>query len=303
MIERLKENKSLQTDFSKTIISHSQLDMWQSCPHKWKLRYKDKIKISDASMNMTFGTAIHNTLQKFLDLYYNNTSEFKTFDPEDFFEQNLKEVYKKDLQSSGGKNFTTKEEFAEFLQDGKDIIRYIKNNKSKYFKKKDWEYVGYEIPLQILYKNNVSIVLYMDNVFYNKKEDYLLVDDLKTSTKGWSDYDKNDKTKRGQVLGYKYFIAQRYGIEPEKIKSKFTILRRKVDLNPDYPKLNRVQEYEPPSGSRASKEYLNMYDEFVDACFTEKGKIKEQHYEKRPSKHNCKFCPYNGTKHCEGFTE
>ena len=51
--------------FQKT-ISYSQMSMYLQCPKKWALQYRDGQKIYKPSINMTFGTAIHETLQNYL---------------------------------------------------------------------------------------------------------------------------------------------------------------------------------------------------------------------------------------------
>jgi hypothetical protein len=43
---------------------------------------------------------------------------------------------------------------------------------------------------------------YIDLIIYNKKLDEYTIFDIKTSTKGWSKWEKGDKTKHNQL----YFI-------------------------------------------------------------------------------------------------
>ena len=44
--------------------------MYNQCPHKWKLIYKDKVKVFTSSIHTVFGTSIHETIQEYLTKVY-----------------------------------------------------------------------------------------------------------------------------------------------------------------------------------------------------------------------------------------
>ena len=71
IIKQIQEYKPITVDlaFQKT-ISFSQLSMYLSCPKKWSLQYRDGHKIPSFSINMTFGTSMHETLQNYLHVMY-----------------------------------------------------------------------------------------------------------------------------------------------------------------------------------------------------------------------------------------
>ena len=54
-------------------ISYSQLSMFSECPHKWKLNYIDKLRVSEPSIHLLFGTAMHEVIQKYLNVMYQYT--------------------------------------------------------------------------------------------------------------------------------------------------------------------------------------------------------------------------------------
>ena len=56
-------------------ISYSQLSMFSECPHKWKLNYIDKLKVSEPSIHLLFGTAMHEVIQKYLNVMYEYTAK------------------------------------------------------------------------------------------------------------------------------------------------------------------------------------------------------------------------------------
>ena len=53
-------------------ISYSQLSMYGDCPLRWKLNYVDKLRISESNIHLIFGTAMHETLQLYLEIMYND---------------------------------------------------------------------------------------------------------------------------------------------------------------------------------------------------------------------------------------
>jgi len=49
-------------------ISYSQISMFNECPHRWKLNYVDKLKISESNIYLIFGTAMHEVIQTHLEV-------------------------------------------------------------------------------------------------------------------------------------------------------------------------------------------------------------------------------------------
>ncbi len=77
-------------------ISYSQMSLFRQCPHRWKLQYKDKIKPFSSSIHTVFGTAIHETVQAYLDVMYTETgAAADRLDLEDDFHYHFTEEYKK----------------------------------------------------------------------------------------------------------------------------------------------------------------------------------------------------------------
>ena len=44
--------------------------MWSKCPYRWKLNYIDEIREDGGNIHTLFGTAMHETLQKYLDVFF-----------------------------------------------------------------------------------------------------------------------------------------------------------------------------------------------------------------------------------------
>ena len=59
-------------------VSYSQYTMYANCPHQWKLNYMDGNRTFDPSLHLVFGTAMHETLQSWLDVLYNKSPKEAT---------------------------------------------------------------------------------------------------------------------------------------------------------------------------------------------------------------------------------
>ena len=84
-------------------ISYSQLSMYTQCPKKWALQYRDGHKVREQSIHMTFGTALHETLQMYLDVMYNKSAaEADRIDlVNDFSQIRIEKVVKKEKHKKG----------------------------------------------------------------------------------------------------------------------------------------------------------------------------------------------------------
>ena len=130
---------------------------------------------------------------------------------------------------------------------------------------------------------------FIDLVLYDKTLDKYTIYDIKTSTRGWSDYEKKDQTKVNQILLYKKFFSRARGIPEDKVDVQFFIVRRKINENLEYlPK--RVQEFIPAHGTKKVKDAFEDIQNFVKDAFTIEGEYQEKKYSKNIDK--CKFCPY-----------
>ena len=195
----------------------------------------------------------------------------------------------------------------EFFEDGVAILEWFKKKRSRYFSKKGTYLVGCELPIIIapnkMY-NNVLYMGYLDVVTYCETTDTFKIIDIKTSTKGWNDYAKKDEDKQYQLLLYKQYFSEQYGIPLDKIEIEFFILKRKVldmdDENIMSPyQAYRVQQFTPPSGKIKLGRAKNAINSFINECFNSSGQIKDADYPKSPSKWNCNFCPYKeDQEHC-----
>ena len=304
----LKTTSSLNiNDSTKKKISFSQYSKWAKCPRSWKLSYIDKIKISRPSMALTFGTSFHETLQHYLKVLY--TDSVKKADQiilHEMLQEQMMNNYALDVSNNGGVHFSKPEEIKEYWQDGCEILDYIRKNRLKYFSTKGMELVGIELPLLVQASDtndNVLYLGYLDLVMYDKDLDKIIVYDIKTSTKGWTDKEKKDKVKTSQVVLYKKYFSKLLDYPIEKIDVIFWIVRRKVWENPDNPfiKTKRIQEFVPTAGTKTLKDVTRNVDQFISSCFNTDGSYNtEAPYPavKGVDGDNCKWCEFKGHEGC-----
>jgi len=280
-------------------ISYSQMSMYRSCPRKWALQYRDGHYTSESSIHMTFGTAIHETIQYYLDVMYEKSgAEADRIDLETYFEERFREAYLKDYKSNKNVHFSNPAEMKEFFDDGVEIIKYIKKKRNQYFSKRGWYLVKCELPLLITPNNAYKNVLYrgyLDVVLYHEPTNTIKIIDIKTSTRGWGDKDKKNEDKQFQLLLYKKFFAQQYNFPIENIDIEFFIVKRKLYESEDYV-IPRIQLFKPASGKIKLSRAEKAINEFIEQTFTPEGKHNEGYYPANPSKFNCGFCPFKNNK-------
>lgn len=295
---RKKSEREVNYGYEKA-ISYSQMSMYRSCPKKWALQYRDGHKISEQSIHMTFGTAIHEAIQHYLDTMYDvSGAEADRINIEDYFEERFRETYLKDYKSNKNVHFSNPAEMKEFYDDGINILTYFKKKRGSYFNKKGWKLVQCELPLLVspnpMYKN-VLYRGYLDVVMYHEPTNTIKIIDIKTSTRGWNDKAKKDEDKQFQLILYKKLFAEQYNFPVENINVEFFIVKRKLYESEDYV-IPRIQIFKPASGKIKMSRAEKAMNEFIEDVFTKDAKFKEVILSPNPSKWNCGFCPYKNKK-------
>jgi hypothetical protein len=97
-----------------------------------------------------------------------------------------------------------------------------------------------------------------------------------------------------QLVFYKKFFNELYGVPLENIEVEFFILRRKIWENTDY-NITRIQLYKPAAGRNKLSKAQKILDNFIKECFDSKGKPLVKEHTKIVS-NMCKWCPFNDKK-------
>jgi hypothetical protein len=277
-------------------VSYSQYTMFANCPHKWKLTYMDGHKQFDPSLHLVFGTAIHETLQSWLDTLYNKSlSEANEMDLGKMLYESMVTEYKA-MRDETAKDFSTPSQMKEFLEDGLEILNYVIKNRGDYFNTRQLRLVGIELPIytKVNKTHNINIMGFLDLVFEDTYTNKLEIWDIKTSTMGWNKWQKADETKTAQLILYKKFLSEQYGYPIDRIGVKYFIVKRKLTEGMMYAQ-KRVQEFIPANGSVTVKKIEKRFESFIRNSFNEDGTYKtDSEYPAMAGKNNknCKYCSF-----------
>jgi len=258
-------------------VSFSQYQIYKNCQHQWYLNYVKKLQPFKPSIHLIFGTAFHETIQNYLQVMYDKSgTEADKIHLPTYFKTKLIELY---TENSKEEHFSSPQELSEFYEDAVAILDFFKKKRKLFFSKKNTELVGIEIPILAPIVEGIENVVmkgFIDLVIYNKTVDKYTIYDIKTSTRGWSDYEKKDQTKVSQILLYKKMFSQLRNIPEDKIDVQFFIVRRKINEALEYPPA-RVQEFIPAHGVKKVNDAMNDFQEFVRNVFTVQGDYQEKY--------------------------
>ena len=279
-------------------ISYSQLSMFNECPLRWKLNYVDDLSISEPSIHLLFGTAMHEVIQTWLEvMYHDSIKNADKLNLEQRLHDKMYERFQIDKEAYG-KNPCTLEEMKEFFNDGVAILDFVKKKRADYFQKRQYELVGCEVPIEVMLKKDIKMVGYLDIVLKHKPTDTITIIDIKTSTRGWNKLMKADKNKTQQLLLYKQFYSKQYDVPIENIDVEYFIVKRKLWENTDFPQ-KRVQKFVPASGTVSMNKVNNGLNLFLENAFDDKGEYRTDKIFALPSKKACRFCEFKNTEYCD----
>lgn len=279
-------------------ISYSQYSVWATCPHQWYNSYVLNLNPYSNSIHTLFGTAMHETLQNYLTVMFENSGAYAdtTIKLDQYFQDVFIKLYQEHYEKTG-QHISSAVEMREFFEDGKAILEWFRKKRSKYFTNRGYRLVGIELPLLVNVSNNIFLKGFIDVVIYDTDLDKLYIYDIKTSTRGWSDKEKKDEKKTAQLLLYKEFFAKQYNFDVEKIEVEFFIVKRKIFETDDFV-IPRINQFKPASGKGKRRKAVDNIERFVTDCFDSVGKAIEKPYTKIVGESSCKWCPYSGTEHC-----
>ena len=272
-------------------ISWSQVQQWKSCPYKWKLAYVDGHRQWVDNIYTVYGKALHATMQTYLEEMYNESIvKADKLDLPNMLLDRLKYYYSEGVKAADGKHFSTQKELSEFCIQGAKGLEWFKKHRADYFQKKNWELVGIEVQLEEKYRH-VEVLGFIDVLMRNTKTGRYKVIDIKTSTRGWK-YEKKDPMKKGQLIFYKKFVAEKYNIDVNLIDIEFVIVKRLLWEKSDFVQ-KYIQRWEPPSAQVSINKTFKDVDVFIDECFNKDGSYKvDATYKKLGLQNNCKWCEF-----------
>jgi hypothetical protein len=293
---KIKNYQPKEVDYRyQSTVSYSQYSMWRRCPHQWALAYLKGLAPYTASIHTIFGTAVHETMQHYLQVMYDQSGA--AADREDIvgmFNERFKSIYKTEFEKTK-QHFSNPDEMREFYEDGVNILEWFKKHRSQFFTTRNVVLLGIEMPLMVGLSKNLFLKGYIDFVLYDKDLDKVYIYDIKTSRSGWNDKAKKDDIKLAQILLYKEYFAKQYNIDIDKIEVEFFILKRKIWENDSFT-IPYISSFKPPSGKIKRKQAADKFNTFLIECFDSEGKMINKDHPKIVSKESCTYCPFNNNK-------
>lgn len=279
-------------------ISYGQYRTYAECPNRWKLTYVDKIRPYTPSIHTCFGTSFHETLQHYLSIFFlDSVKSADNIDLHQYLLARMRENYKSDLNKLNGAHFSTSKEIHDFYEEGCAILDWFKKYRGNYFNSRSYELVGIEIPLYTpASKKHPNLIIngFLDLVIRDKSDNRLIVWDIKTSMRGWSEAKKSDKLTASQLVMYKMFLSEQYNIDVDSIDISYFIVKRQIYEDSMYPQ-KRVQTFIPASGKLTRKKLRADLDKFIDTVFLADGTYnKDIEYPAITGEKNvnCKYCSF-----------
>ena len=300
LVKEVWESKLKQKPSQNKHISYSQLNSFANCQKQWYLQYVKKLAPYEGSIHAMFGTAMHETIQTWLEtLYHDKVKTANEMDLNALLYENMVKAYKSTKAQNSFQEFTSLDEMNMFYLDGKHILNFLKKKRGGYFSTKGTYLAGVETLLYQELRPGVQFKGFIDLVFYSEVLDEWTIIDIKTSTSGWNDWAKKDDNKIAQILLYKEFFSKQFDIPIDKINVEYFILKRKVPKDAEFAAMERrVQQFRPPSGKIKRGQAVSLMNNFVETAVDMDGQYIDKDYPTSPSKSACMFCSFKKMRIC-----
>ena len=227
-------------------ISFSELKMWNECPYKHKLTYKDKLSPFKGNEYTAFGTAIHLMCER--KIVDNASAGLEIFE----------EAFRSELQKLSAAGVTLN---SQLISDMKtqapvlctEVLPAVRN----YFE--EYEVVSVEEKLleeiDEFDANGKRFKGFIDLVIKTPDDKYHIID-WKTCSWGWSFDRRTDPMTTYQLTYYKNFFCKKHDINPKNVETYFALLKRSA-------KNNNVEIFRVTSGAKKTENSLNLLEKAV----------------------------------------
>jgi len=267
----------------KPHVSFSEVKCWKECSYRHKLIHIDKIDLDAPSPYLSFGTAVHAGCESLLETKAVDRdrilSEFRdawaaaNFDDPEWVARQPGWYRHEPVDAWVG--------WANDMWD--DVLEFLDAQFPGWVIHKSEEQLYEPVEgLDVKFKGFIDGVLKVPN----KKGDghtYWIIDWKTAQSYGWKREKKQDILMTAQPILYKYFWAQKHGVELKDIRCGFILLKRGA-------KPGKICELVPVSvGPKAIEKATKMLRSMV--LSVRKGLALK-------NRHACDFCPYSGTQHC-----
>ena len=257
-------------------ISYSQLDVWNTCPHKYRLRYIDNVDKFSVTEFTAFGRAIHSAAEMI-------AKSDKSFDAvphfnDEFFKEikEVKESYAKEDKE------IRKDLVLAMLEQGSILCKLIRPTLDSHFPNYEIFSVEERLKVPIDGEDDVDFKGFVDLVIKDRNGRIIMID-WKSCSWGWDSKKRTDKMKAYQLVLYKHFFSKKHDIPPENIDVYFGLLKRTA-------KKDNTELFKITSGPKRAKNALKLLSSAIyniDSGFLIKNRT------------SCSRCDFYKTEYCK----
>ncbi|KKQ28095.1 MAG: hypothetical protein US42_C0002G0050 [Candidatus Magasanikbacteria bacterium GW2011_GWC2_37_14] len=272
-VDKKDINQSKSTTILSDTFSYSQINSYLRCPYQYKLAHVLKIPTT-GNASFSFGSTIHNTLQKF----YNQVIELNSIKQDSLFVQHTT------TKQVGEIKVPTLDNLLKFYKDSwQDDWYQNKQQREEFYKK------GHKI-LEIFYsseqKNGWTVPVFLESGFKIKIGDYFINGRI----------DHIDKLSAGalKIIDYKTGKAKEKVVGDD--KNQLLIYQIAAEILPEYKNIGPVSEltfYYLEENLTTSfvgddKDKTKLQEKIIKTI----GEINDSNFVATPSEHICQHCDF-----------
>lgn len=245
---------------------------WAECPFRHKLKYIDKIDLSEENPHFAFGTAIHAACEDYL-----KTRVMKSEIAVKILEEEWEKW--KDLESF---KKAKRDDFFKWLHA---ILPEVPAFMDANFE--EWECITAEEPLYEPIDNYpTKFKGYIDCTIKakdKKGKELIWILDWKTCSWGWTLEKKTDLMTKAQLVLYKNYWSKKHNIDPKDIRCGFILLKKTAKAG------QKCELYAVSVGDVTTQRSLEVVNNMLTAL--------DKNF-KFKNRTNCDRCDYHQTDHC-----
>ena len=275
----------------KPHVSYSEVRCWRECPHRHRLLYIDKVGVDEPSPYLSYGSAVHDGIEKFLEtgqmdipsVLENIRSEWDKhgFDSKEWIRGQA------DHRKSQGWKPKAHDYIDSWLEWATNSLEELPIFLTEQFG--EYEVVSAEEQLyeffpnyDIFFKGFIDAIL---KVEIRGKEYYYVIDWKTAGDKGWFASKKRDILTWAQIALYKSFWKDKNELDIKQVRCGFVLLKRGA-------KPGSTCDLVPVSvGPKAEENALSILRSMIKT-------VRRGIFLK--NRESCRFCEFKNTTHCPG---
>jgi hypothetical protein len=273
----------------KKHVSYSEIRGWKECPYRHKLQHIDKIGINEPSPYLSYGSAIHNGIEKFLLTGKMDIQSVLDEIKSEWDEHGLDSKEFIAAQANHRKQNGWKPKEHLYLPVWLDYAKVALNDLPSFLKNEFGDYTVISAEEQLYEhfpESNIFFKGFIDAVIKTNirgKDVYYVIDWKTAGDKGWYKSKREDILTWAQIALYKRFWRTKNDIPIKDVRCGFVLLKRGA------PEGSSCDLVKVSVGPKAEEKSLSILRSMVKA-------VRRGLFLK--NRNSCLFCEFKNTTHC-----